>query len=392
MRPTPLAVSGAPISIGDRTVPAGRARDAWYAGLTETPVTGGRHLVAGVHLHEVTFAAREPDPEVEVMVHLNGLTDGHREHLEAAILHPSAGSQVRASTYLLSSDGTYSYRLVRGRPLDRLAGRSRSGWLRIHRAGEPDPRCRESLPHPHGDRSSVWTGPDAPRSAGWGADGGTGWDSGVVPDHGDGVGRSWWWRAGRSDRCLVLFDGRRWLDLGLGAALRAGLDDPPSVLLIDTIDVEHRARDLPDPQRAADVVARCLAAAERGGHELPPAGGRIVAGQSYGGLAAASIVVHRPDLARTAISQSGSFWYRDGDRTRMAEPGRLTEAVGAMYGRDDVRLILQAGTDEAHMLAQSRLMAAAADRAGIRTRLTPWRGGHDYSWWRHGLIAALRQL
>lgn len=41
------------------------------------------------------------------------------------------------------------------------------------------------------------------------------------------------------------------------------------------------------------------------------------------------------------------------------------------------------------MLDQARMMAAAAERAGMRTDLIPWRGGHDYAWWRHGLIGAL---
>lgn len=133
-------------------------------------------------------------------------------------------------------------------------------------------------------------------------------------------------------RCMMLFDGRRWIDLGLRRALQAELDNPPSVLLIDSGDMGHRARDLPDPIRAATLLEQCLAAAEADGRTVAPAAGRIVAGQSFGGLAAASIVVHRPDLAQTAICQSGSFWYRDGDRSRMAEPGTLTGRVGAMRG------------------------------------------------------------
>lgn len=146
-------------------------------------------------------------------------------------------------TYLLPADGVFSYRLVRGRPLDREAGRTRDGWFRVHRAGEADPRCPESIPHAHGSRSSV------------------------------------------------------------------------------------------------------------------------------------------------------SFWYRDGgDRGDMGAPGELTHRLRRLRGLGDRRLIVQAGTEERSMIAQAEGFADAASAAGMTVSLAPWRGGHDYACWRHGLVHALRGL
>ena len=383
MRATPVDRDGAPYRIAS---PCVRDLDRWFARAQTLPVTGERRLVDGIAMCEVTFAVREEDPHVEVMVHVNGLTDSHRDDITPAILPAVDGTAVRTLTYLLPADGVFSYRLVRGRPLDREAGRTRDGWFRVHRAGEADPRCPESIPHAHGSRSSVWTGPDARRTPGWGS-------PSVLSEITLDDERRVWWQRGAAGRWLVLFDGAIWRELGIAAGLASGLREPPGLILIDAIDQQRRAAELPDVVCAASLVEEAVAAVGADSGDAIDADECVIAGQSYGGLAAASIVIHRPDLARTAICQSGSFWYRGGgDRGDMSAPGELTHRLRTLRGLGDRRLIVQAGTEERSMVAQAEGFADAASAAGMTVSLAPWRGGHDYAWWRHGLVHALRGL
>lgn len=374
-RATPLADGGAPIIVeGDPP-----------SDLDHLPVTGPARVVDGVVMCEVTFAAIEPDPEVEVMVHINSLTDKHRANLEPALLRPWPGSHLRTLTYLLPSDGSYGYRLVRGRPIDRQAGASRPGWLQIHAAGEVDPRCPDVLPHPMGRASSVWTGPDAPRTQGW--DEPSTWQERTLTwdDH----DRRVWLAPGDDDRWLVLFDGAQWARMGLLPALRRALPSVPGVLLIDSVDMARRSLDLPDPERAARLLAAAQQMLRDEGHQVR-ADRCIVSGQSFGGLASASIVVDRPDLATTAIAQSASLWYRAGQDPNHFVDGDLIERVRALPAGQSGRLVVQAGTDERGMAERARHFAEAASRVGFEVDLEIWRGGHDYAWWRHGLVRALR--
>lgn len=378
--PTPLGPDGAPLAARPRWW---RELDAaavlaWWAGEVTTPVVGERHRVGGVDLVEVTFVVAEPDDGVECMVHLNGLTDAHREHLDPALLRPVPGTPLRALHLLLPADGTYGYRIVRGSPLDRAAGRTRPGWKAVHEAGRPDPRNPELLPHALGEVSSVWSGPAARLTPGWGV-------PDDLPEMVVGPSRRVWARPG-DGRWLVLHDGAHWRRLGVGPALRQAGLGAPGLVLVDAGDAEQRAADLPDPHRAAEVTAEAVRGVEDA-LGLSVAGGRVViAGQSFGGLAAASTVVLRPDVTRLAVAQSASFWW-DGD----GGPGRLERLLtGAdLCGRV---LVVQAGTDEPEMFADATRFAASARAAGAEVDIEQWRGGHDYAWWRHGLVEGLRHL
>ena len=117
----------------------------------------------------------------------------------------------------------------------------------------------------------------------------------------------------------------------------------------------------------------------------------MVAGQSYGGLAAAAVVVRRPDVARLAVVQSGSFWHRPGEERSFDEPGALTASLaGATGGRG--RLAVQVGTDEGDMVPQARWFTEAARAAGHRVDYREYRGGHDYAWWYPSIVDGLKFL
>ncbi len=129
--------------------------------------------------------------------------------------------------------------------------------------------------------------------------------------------------------------------------------------------------------------------------QLPNASAEVVvAGQSFGGLAAAGLLVDLPDVVRAAVVQSGSFWFGADDPgdPGPAGLGTVVSDLARRAGASGQRVVVQAGSTEGSMLAQSRGFAAACVEAGLETSMEVFTGGHDYAWYRHGLLLALDQL
>ena len=148
-----------------------------------------------------------------------------------------------------------------------------------------------------------------------------------------------------------------------------------------------RARDLADPRRSRELVIRCLEAVRS---LRPPCDPQrvVVAGQSLGGVAAADLVLHRPDAAARAICQSGSFWLGSGRRGE--GEGELLAWLrrrGEQKPSEPVlaRLVVQCGVHEGVLRTGGRLAAQLLAAQGALLEYREERGGHDYAWWRHGL-------
>lgn len=201
-------------------------------------------------------------------------------------------------------------------------------------------------------------------------------------------GRVVWLDGDRAaDHLVVLVDGAIWAepDTRFGTALAAWRRTVPvgvAVAMVDTPDREVLA----DRAAMVQILSDTLHALDRD----PDPACTIVAGQSYGGLAAAGLLVDAPQLVGSAVSQSGSFWFVDPDECEMERPGTLITHLRG--GTAQGRLIVQAGAAEGPMLQQSQWLAQAASTAGISTTLEVFPGGHDYAWYRHGLLLALDQL
>jgi enterochelin esterase family protein len=202
-------------------------------------------------------------------------------------------------------------------------------------------------------------------------------------------------RPAPAPRLVVLFDGEDWEQIGLRKALAHRGRQNEAVLLVPSATVEERWAVLPHPDRAAALVQSALAAT-RDVLGSVSAERTVVAGQSFGGLAAAAVVANRPDLATTAIAQSGSFEFRadDSPTDPAGGPGDLWASIAtldlrALTGR---RFILQSGSEEAGVPELSGAFAGAIERAGARVEHRVYPGGHDYAWWRNGLFHALDQL
>lgn len=338
----------------------------------------------------VTFAVRGPVGG-QAMVHLNGVTDRFRRDVRWALLPVVAREgeeQLHAGAYLLPRGLRCSYRVVTLPSLPRDAGATREGWLRIHRAGRPDPLADPArvLATPLGADSSLLSLPGAEEHPAWEASTPVRWDAPVMRRLTE---RTRLWDFGRSDLALVLFDAEQWAAQGLEAALRRLPARPPLVLAVDSGSFAERADFLPFPDRVGAEVRAALAALEAFGGPAPKT---MASGQSYGGLAAVGLLVDGE--VDWAFAQSPSLHFVpdhgppgiDGTWGSLIERVRRDGAAGA--GR---QLEIVSGTEEAGMLETALASEPVLATAGVDVSVRACIGGHDYAWWRHELMDALER-
>lgn len=358
----------------------------------QTPVIGPAFARDGRTLHEVTFLAEH---DGEVLLHLNSFVDRHRDRLEPAILERVPGTDMHHLTLELPTELLASYRLVSADRIERDAGSTHEGWVEIHHAGRPDPRNPDTLPHPRGEQSSLLRMPGAPRHPAW-----QGVRLGVTPTpyderelHVDGT-RVRLLAPRRPQRLLVLFD-----DIWHAAMLPEALamresmrHDGVAVAIVDPGTNDERWALLPNPERVGAVVRALVPIASASlGIPLPPSQ-VIASGVSFGGLAAAGLAVHDPDVVGSAVVLSGSFqfradgtWLQDTD-----ESGDLTQWVA---GRElDTRMTLSVGSEEDMLAEHAIRFVDVARAAGATVDATVWAGGHDVAWWRLALLSRLDDL
>lgn len=363
--PTPLSATGAPHP-ADPELPDR---------LDHSPIMGKRCVIDGVEMVEVTFVSHEPRGR-EVLVHLNSLTDAIRTRLDPAVMNPVGDTGIQALSWWLPADGCYSYRYWRSDEIPRDIGATREGWLRVHREGEPDPLNPETLPAFDLREQSVWRGPDF-HPAPWAPAG--------------EAEQRWRLHDGRrfavlpgDDRTLVLFDGLRWRLAGVASALRAA-GFGHTVVAVDTGEGERRAAWLTTARGCAPLVERA--------RELAGAGREVIAaGQSFGGLACVELATHRPDLVTAVIAQSASLWFSGDPVPDPEAEGILLRDLTAGTRTLGVPVVVQAGTDERGLIQGARRLAGIAERTGRLVSAEEFRGGHDLSWWRHGLLSGLSAL
>lgn len=184
---------------------------------------------------------------------------------------------------------------------------------------------------------------------------------------------------------VLLLDGDRWLDLGIGAitAELASAGTPFLTLLHEPTD---RVTEYTCSQ---DWVSLAVAAISAVGRLWPVTGGAIVAGQSLGGLAAVHAQCAAPDVFAASISQSGSFWWSSHDPE--ADGARWLTRTIAEHQPHLRSVWLEAGLREHDQAEQSGELAAvlAALPTPPRLHWARFDGGHDWACWRAGLAEAL---
>ena len=154
-----------------------------------------------------------------------------------------------------------------------------------------------------------------------------------------------------------------------------------------------RNRELPCHQPFADFLARELLPWARERYRVTSEPSRtVVAGSSYGGLAAAYAGFRYPDVFGNVLSQSGAFWWR---------PESDTEHEWLIHQFVESRCLplwfyLDVGTFEngfkdPSMLVANRHMRDVLRAKGYPVTYAEYVGGHDYPCWEitlpHGLLA-----
>jgi enterochelin esterase-like enzyme len=201
---------------------------------------------------------------------------------------------------------------------------------------------------------------------------------------------------------LVLFDGFAYTLLVptpviLDNLLSRGLIPPMVAIVLDNPTPTSRNDELPCNARFADFLAReAVPWVRENYHVTTDASETIVAGSSYGGLAATFAGFHHPEIFGNVISQSGSFWWKpDGD----TEHEWLTRQFVASP-RLPVRFYLDVGLmergptpdDGPDQVVVNRHMRDVLQSKGYFVHYREFNGGHEYLNWRGTLSDALLVL
>ncbi|QNK30634.1 enterochelin esterase [Serratia sp. JUb9] len=204
---------------------------------------------------------------------------------------------------------------------------------------------------------------------------------------------------------VILLDGQNWVDGQpllpvLAHETAAGRLPPACYLLIDVIDGQHRERELPCNADFWLALQAELLPLVRQRMAFSDSGARtVVAGQSYGGLAAMYAGLHWPQRFGRVLSQSGSFWWptvqyvTDFARRAEFDEGWLTQQVRqGRVAAGTLTVFQEAGDREADIEFVNQQMQQALKAAGHRVNYRVFSGGHDALCWRGGLLDGLHWL
>jgi enterochelin esterase family protein len=392
--------------------------DRWWAAVAAagTPLWCPHGLPGGAGdgtgVPTLVFLHRQAGPG-SAYLDLNGLTD--RSALVAGAMTRLPGTDVHVAAFAVPPGWVGSYAVVPHDeplvpPAPRNTPEARRWWLGVLAAARPDPwAAGGGYLDSRGSARSIAsvpadaTGPVAACAPSAGRAGaGPGPRTWRRPD---GVEQPVWLHvpetADREVGLLVLFDGLMWAHRAPVAPVlddlhRRGAIPPTAAVLLDAIDVDRRAADLAGGDGYLDLLADDLlprvvapALGERGLALHPDPRRTVVAGQSYGGLAAFRAVARRPERFGVALCQSGSFWWPE-----MAAPDR--RAVPALLraaGPRTARTVLQYGAYEGELTDANREVAGLLRERGEDHVVLEVPGGHDWAWWSRrlgaGLVAAL---
>lgn len=209
---------------------------------------------------------------------------------------------------------------------------------------------------------------------------------------------------------LVLFDGQWHNNLMrvptvLDNIIAAGEVPPLVALMVGNVD---RGVELPcNEMFASALVDEMLPWLGEHYRVTIEPGRRVVAGQSYGGLAATWCGLTHPEAFANVLSQSGSYWWQPNVRQDL-ESMELGDAAGwgwlpsRTVGEPTVtvRFWMEVGTLENQssrtgvpdMVSVNRHMRDVLRAKGYQVTYREFAGGHDHVWWRSGLADGLIAL
>lgn len=224
--------------------------------------------------------------------------------------------------------------------------------------------------------------------------------------------RSHGYRPGEAGNALVvLFDADKYITQVptptiLDNLVAAGKLPPTAAILIGNASRQSRGAELPPNPAFAHFLATELMPWARAQGVYADAGHTVIAGSSFGGLAAAYAGMAYPELFGKVYSQSGSFWWSpvSGGDNISHENGAIDnqpEWLTREYARLPQKALafyLEAGLFEsgkqqqAGILESTRHLRDVLRAKGYAVQHVEYASGHDYLHWRGTLATGLTAL
>ncbi|EPG8532011.1 MULTISPECIES: enterochelin esterase [Klebsiella] len=385
--------------------------DDWWRGIA------GPQTEALGDAYRVTFWWRDPagsettSPIRRVWIYITGVTDHHHNAAPQTLQRIPGTDAWRWQTTLPASwrgsycfipserDDDFSPQLFNGEAPDRAL--LREGWRKLLPRAIADPRNPQSWKGGRGHAVSALELPQAPEQPGWHYRAPVSPAPRCIEWRSQRLGnqrRVWIYTTGSgTERPLaVLLDGQFWAEsmpifAPLAGLTREGRLPPAVYVLIDVIDNQHRSVELPCNRDFWLAVQEELLPQV---HAVAPFSDRadrtVVAGQSFGGLAAMYAALHWPQRFGCVLSQSGSYWW---PQRGSSQPGVILEQLQRGELRPQgLRIWLEAGVREPIIFRANQALFAQLRQT---TPSIFWRqvdGGHDALCWRGGLTSGLIQL
>lgn len=196
---------------------------------------------------------------------------------------------------------------------------------------------------------------------------------------------------------LYLFDGHDYLEktqlLAILDRLSMHAKLPPIITVM--IDNHERSKELPaNPQFADMVVQELIPFVQQQTNHVHRRESAVIAGSSYGGLAAAYIALRHPQQFANVMPMSGSFWWKD-------KAGQGIEETVVSQSGPALKWYIIAGNYETARKGEakeegiafsSRRLSRTLQRHGHMTAYREYSGSHDYAVWQKALADGLCNL
>jgi len=201
---------------------------------------------------------------------------------------------------------------------------------------------------------------------------------------------------------MVIFDGFAYTLLVptpiiLDNLLAKGLMQPIVAVVLDNPTPTSRNYEMPcNPKFAAFLANEVVPWMRENYHVTKESSQTVVAGSSYGGLAATYAGFSHPEVFGNVISQSGSFWWKPKGESEHEWLTRQFAASPALPLRFylDVGLLERGPTpdDGPDQVVVNRHMRDVLQAKGYQVQYREFNGGHEYLNWRGTFADALLAL